>query len=125
MKQDEFITRAKAILEQAGTEFDCYHEASLTGAANQELYAQLYYAKDNRYMTFTYTPEIAPCQDVLKMGELCIHEKVIDKYPEDKGLSYVKAEAYIGIKTANGLCALLSPEPISSCTKQLNLLKNQ
>ena len=122
MKED-FINKAKDVLKNANADFDCYHEAQLTGGDNQELFAELYYLKDDRYMTFTYTPEIAPCKDVLQLGSLCITDNVISQYPKDRGLIYVKAEAYVGLKTQNGLRALLSPKACSSPEKILNLLK--
>jgi hypothetical protein len=124
MKKD-FILKAKTILQQAGPEFDCYHEATLSGGPQQELCAELYYAKNDQYMTFTYTPEIAPCLDVLKDGSLCVEKDIINSYPKDKGLVHIAAQAYVGIKTKHGLCALLSPKPLSSSEKILKLLKDQ
>ena len=120
----EFISKAKIILAQTNDLCDCYHEAELTGNDNRELSAQLYYAPKDKYMEFIYTPEIAPCSDVLTQGELIITDKLIELYPEDKGLSYINAQSYIGLKTSTGLRALLSSKSLSSPQELLNLQKN-
>ena len=106
---------------------NCYMVTQLTGAAKQELQAQLYWAAEDKYMEFTYTPEIAPCREVFKNDAFVQLSKVIEAFPLDKGLEIIRAQCYVGIlnKTQTGHYALLGPKPISTTDAQalIDLLK--
>ena len=85
----------------------------------------LYYAPSDKYMEFTYTPEKAPCMEVLNKGHCAYIDNIQKLFPEDKGLVQVKAQAYIGCKTKLGLKAVLSPDAIQNASATLSLLKKQ
>ena len=124
MQNPNFIAHAKSILSKAGEPYDCYHEATFTGNKN-ELFSRLYYQTSDMYMEFTYTPEIAPCEKVLESGQFTCKDGIQDLFPLDKGLAQIKAQAYVGCKTQNGLRALLSPQQVENCEQVLKLLENQ
>ena len=124
MQNLKFVKHAKLILQDVGKPFNCYHEAILTGGHNQELKSLLYYAPADKYMEFIYTPEKAPCQVILETGYCSYSDDVQKLFPNDKGLAEVKAKAYLGCKTQNGLKALISPKAVQNPSLILNLLKN-
>ena len=95
LPKTDFILLAKDILQD--TQMDCYMESTLTGCAKQELQAQLYWSDNDQYMEFTYTPELAPCREVLAHGSFVQLEQVQVAFPGDRGLELVHAQSYIGI----------------------------
>ena len=122
---DLFITRAKSLFKSSS--MNCFMETVIVDHDTQALQAQLYWAAEDKYMEFTYTPELAPCREVLAKGSFIQLNHIYQSFPKDRGLEVIGAQCYIGTlnKAQSGHLALLGPQPISEEEAQalMNLLK--
>ena len=123
--KENFIRLAKDLLKDCP--MDCFMETEFTGEANQEMWAQLYWSKNDQYMEFTYTPELAPCREVLVHGEYMHLDNVFECFPKDRGLETINAQCYLGLmkKDQSGHLALLGPQALTESQAQafIHLLK--